>query len=123
MVFLCLIGSILAAQHHHTTIPTNTLDPNSDEARMQRLKGGVENLARQLMMQQLFVEERIRSDGDSGIKSIKNKYISFLTIRLAFTLLKSEYNFIAKNFMHVPFHLLINFISSAFRYQTGSIES
>lgn len=68
LVFLCLVGSILAAHHHHTTIPTTTLDPNSDEARMLRLEGGIENLARQLMMQQLFVEERIRSDGDSGIE-------------------------------------------------------
>lgn len=75
LVFLCLVGSILAAHHHHTTIPTTTLDPNSDEARMLRLEGGIENLARQLMMQQLFVEERIRSDGDSGIESLKNKYI------------------------------------------------
>uniref|UniRef100_A0A8W8KAP3 Uncharacterized protein n=5 Tax=Magallana gigas TaxID=29159 RepID=A0A8W8KAP3_MAGGI len=71
LVFLCLVGSILAAHHHHTTIPTTTLDPNSDEARMLRLEGGIENLARQLMMQQLFVEERIRSDGDSGIKQVR----------------------------------------------------
>lgn len=98
LVFLCLVGSILAAHHHHTTIPTTTLDPNSDEARMQRLEGGIENLARQLMMQQLFVEERIRSDGDSGIKSLKNKYISFLTIRLAFTLFKVRIQFHCKDF-------------------------
>lgn len=32
----------------------------------------VEALTRQLMMQQLFVEERIRSDGDSGIKQIRH---------------------------------------------------
>lgn len=31
----------------------------------------VEKLARQMIMQQLFMEERIRSDGDSGIKHIR----------------------------------------------------
>ena len=31
-------------------------------------------MARQMMLQQLFVEERIRSDGDSGIKQIR--YVS-----------------------------------------------
>ena len=67
LVILCLVGITLAAHHvHHTTVPTTTLDPNSDEARMLRLESGIENLAKQLMMQQLFVEERIRSDGDSG---------------------------------------------------------
>lgn len=92
LVFLCLVGSILAAHHHHTTIPTTTLDPNSDEARMLRLEGGIENLARQLMMQQLFVEERIRSDGDSGIETLKNKYryIIFRPLVLHFHFLKSE---------------------------------
>ncbi|OWF50598.1 uncharacterized protein LOC110450222 [Mizuhopecten yessoensis] len=35
------------------------------------LKGTVQTLARQLMLQQLFVEERIRSDGDSGVKQIR----------------------------------------------------
>ena len=42
-----------------------------------QLKGGsstlqmdVHQLARQMMLQQLFVEERIRSDGDSGIKQV-----------------------------------------------------
>ncbi len=31
----------------------------------------VATLARQLMMQQLFVEERVRSEGDSGIKQVR----------------------------------------------------
>lgn len=125
LVFLCLVGSILAAHHHHTTIPTTTLDPNSDEARMLRLEGGIENLARQLMMQQLFVEERIRSDGDSGIESLKNKYIyHFSTTRLAFSLFEVRIKqFTANISIHFLFHLLVNFILSAHRYQTGSTES
>ena len=40
----------------------------SDE--VQTLKSSVSTLARQLVMQQLFVEERVRSDGDSGIKQV-----------------------------------------------------
>lgn len=35
------------------------------------LRGTVEQLARQGMLQQLFLEERIRSDGDSGIKQCR----------------------------------------------------
>ena len=35
------------------------------------LKSRVATLARQLVMQQLFVEERVRSDGDSGIKQVR----------------------------------------------------
>ena len=40
----------------------------SDE--VQTMKSSVATLARQLVMQQLFVEERVRSDGDSGIKQV-----------------------------------------------------
>lgn len=92
---------------------------------MLRLEGGIENLARQLMMQQLFVEERIRSDGDSGIESLKNKYIyHFSTTRLAFSLFEVRIKqFTANISIHFLFHLLVNFILSAHRYQTGSIES
>ena len=35
------------------------------------LKTRVATLARQLIMQQLFVEERVRSDGGSGIKQVR----------------------------------------------------
>ncbi|KAI0230665.1 hypothetical protein LSAT2_019023, partial [Lamellibrachia satsuma] len=38
------------------------------------LKRRVTTLARQLVMQQLFVEERVRSDGDSGIKQVRHYY-------------------------------------------------
>ena len=40
-------------------------------AEVQTLKSSVATLARQLVMQQLFVEERVRSDGDSGIKQVR----------------------------------------------------
>ena len=35
---------------------------------LEKVMGG---MARQMMLQQLFVEERIRSDGDSGLKQIR----------------------------------------------------
>ena len=35
---------------------------------LEKVIGG---MARQMMLQQLFVEERIRSDGDSGLKQIR----------------------------------------------------
>lgn len=38
---------------------------------LHKLRYTVQTLARQLMLQQLFVEERIRSDGDSGVKQIR----------------------------------------------------
>ena len=37
----------------------------------ERVDSRVATLARQLVMQQLFVEERVRSDGDSGIKQVR----------------------------------------------------
>ena len=38
---------------------------------MDEMKGRLATLARQLVMQQLYVEERARSDGDSGIKQVR----------------------------------------------------
>ena len=39
--------------------------------RVDAVDSRVATLARQLMMQQLFVEERVRSEGDSGIKQVR----------------------------------------------------
>ena len=38
---------------------------------LDEMKGRLATLARQLVMQQLYVEERARSDGDSGIKQVR----------------------------------------------------
>ena len=38
---------------------------------MESLRTIVGALSRQVMLQQLFVEERIRSDGDSGVKQVR----------------------------------------------------
>ncbi|XP_033754144.1 uncharacterized protein LOC117337329 [Pecten maximus] len=48
------------------TTPTTTMNPM--DVQIGDIKQTVEGLSRQMVMQQLGVEERIRSDGDSGIK-------------------------------------------------------
>jgi len=57
LVLLALVG-LVAAQ--------------KDDKKLESLTKTVNSLARQMMMQQLFVEERIRSDGDSGIKQTRH---------------------------------------------------
>ena len=47
---------------------------NADQklsAEMQSLRQIIGALSRQVMLQQMFVEERIRSDGDSGVKQVR----------------------------------------------------
>ena len=52
-----------------THAPTSTLDELKKQVDyLEKVIGG---LSRQMMLQQLFVEERIRSDGDSGLKQIR----------------------------------------------------
>lgn len=51
---------------HRPTTPTTTINPL--DAQLGDARQTLEGMSRQLMMQQLGVEERIRSDGDSGIK-------------------------------------------------------
>ena len=64
-----------ADQVHHNTTPRPTPSNEVDELKkhvdyLEKVVGG---MARQMMLQQLFVEERIRSDGDSGLKQIRYK--------------------------------------------------
>jgi len=54
---------------HRTHAPTTT--PLPTDVRVKQLEEVTEQLARQLMLQQLYVEERTRSDGDSGIKQMR----------------------------------------------------
>ena len=42
-----------------------------DEIDVKQMQSSLTQIGRQLMLQQLFVEERIRSDGDSGLKIIR----------------------------------------------------
>ncbi|XP_060067958.1 uncharacterized protein LOC132548153 [Ylistrum balloti] len=85
LVLVAVVGHTLAANHtHHNahhhphthapTTPAPTLDPTSDKGRIQKLENELEALTRQVMLQQLFVEERIRSDGDSGVKQLRHSH-------------------------------------------------
>ena len=59
----------------HAAAPTTTANPQQlmDELKKftDEIKQTVTGLTRQVMLQQLFVEERIRSDGASGIKMVR----------------------------------------------------
>ncbi|KAL4240644.1 hypothetical protein ACF0H5_001435 [Mactra antiquata] len=80
---LVLCGVVFGAHHSATT--TTTPKPRTDHQIIQDLehentnlrrdveymKRNVEDLTRQVMLQQTFVEERIRSDGSSGLKQVR----------------------------------------------------
>jgi len=66
---LCLLAVGALAGVHRTHAPTTTPAPTDE--RLKKLEEVTEQLARQLMLQQLYVEERTRSDGDSGIKQMR----------------------------------------------------
>ena len=62
-----------AHQVHHNTSPTPSNAVDELKKQVDYLEKIVGGMARQMMLQQLFVEERIRSDGDSGLKQIRYK--------------------------------------------------
>ena len=49
--------------------------PETPSEDVERLNGTLARVARQLMLQQLYVEERTRSEGDSGLKTIRLRQI------------------------------------------------
>jgi len=65
-VLLLLVAGAYAA---HVTHPTTT--PAPDAERLKKLEMVTEQLARQLMLQQLYVEETARSNVDSGLKQLR----------------------------------------------------
>ncbi|KAK3089864.1 hypothetical protein FSP39_007171 [Pinctada imbricata] len=79
---LCFVTCALAAHHHRTTqAPTTTPDPLTDHGHIYKLQNEVdtmnkklEALTRQLMLQQLYVDEKTRSDGDSGVKQLRHNH-------------------------------------------------
>ena len=76
VVLIAVEGVFLtSAVDHATTKPTPQPDPDKEVADLKNLVDYLEKvvggMARQMMLQQLFVEERIRSDGDSGLKQIR----------------------------------------------------
>ena len=56
-------------QHAYEAYTLKAIESTTGDE-VETLKSRVTTLARQLVMQQLFVEERVRSDGDSGIKQV-----------------------------------------------------
>ncbi|KAJ7378067.1 hypothetical protein OS493_024729 [Desmophyllum pertusum] len=50
---------------------TEVLSDKKQEDEMESFRQILGALSRQVMLQQLFVEERIRSDGDSGVKQVR----------------------------------------------------
>lgn len=51
--------------------PSTTPAPLPDAERLQKLEQVTEQLSRQLMLQQLYIEEKSRSEADSGLKQLR----------------------------------------------------
>ena len=49
---------------------TTTTTPADCDARIEQLGSVSKQLARQVMLQQFYVEEKTRSEGDSGLKQV-----------------------------------------------------
>ena len=77
---LCLVAC-------HTALGVSTPSTTSPEDRIQQLESVTKQLARQLMLQQLYVEEKTRSEGDSGLKQVPelhftpNSYFCFVHLK------------------------------------------
>ena len=67
------IPTSTAHQVHNNTSPTSSNEVDELKKQVDYLQKVVGGMARHMMLQQLFVEERIRSDGDSGLKQIRYK--------------------------------------------------
>ena len=50
----------------------NAEEPSGDMTEIQSLRQALASLSQQVMLQQLFAEERTRSDGDSGVKQVRH---------------------------------------------------
>ena len=64
------LATLLSLFVCHTVLGMTTPSTNSSEDRIQQLASVSKQLARQLMLQQLYVEEKTRSEGDSGLKQV-----------------------------------------------------
>lgn len=74
MLYLLLLLLCAGLSHSATTTsptPAPTLTPEAVAAYMKRMDSVVEGLSRQVMLQQFYLEEKIRSDGNSGIKQVR----------------------------------------------------
>ncbi|XP_067664778.1 uncharacterized protein [Haliotis asinina] len=72
LVLVCLAGSAMAAHLHHTTTNPKSKTPEDlMHEKMDDLEKLMETVARQIMLQQLFFNERIRGGYNSGVKQIR----------------------------------------------------
>ena len=76
---LCLCACALHPAVSDVTAAAAADDVNSCTAaaddEVELLKQTLEQVSRQAILQQLFVEERIRSDGDSGLKQVRDSHV------------------------------------------------
>ena len=75
---LCLCACALHPAVSDVTAAAAADDVNSCTAaddEVEQLKQTLEQVSRQAILQQLFVEERIRSDGDSGLKQVRDSHV------------------------------------------------
>ena len=68
---VCLVGLSLGQQEEQGAPSVEEL-LKAHSKRLDTLQDSLYQLSRQMILQQLFVEERIRSDGDSGVKQIRH---------------------------------------------------
>ncbi|XP_046381064.2 uncharacterized protein LOC124152237 [Haliotis rufescens] len=69
--FALLVLTGYACGYVHPTSTTTPFPRGNLKGRMDQFNVRMEEIMAQIMMQQLYVEERIRSDGQSGIKQIR----------------------------------------------------
>ncbi|GFO49846.1 hypothetical protein PoB_007635100 [Plakobranchus ocellatus] len=69
MLAVCLAASCLSKATPRPPPPT-TPAPTMDD-RVSQLEGILHGLSRQVMLQQFFLEEKVRSDGNSGLKTTR----------------------------------------------------
>jgi len=67
----CVLAAAPADSAHTHAPPTTTPKPLPTEDRVKALEDIMSGLSRQVMLQQFYLEEKIRSDGSSGIKSVR----------------------------------------------------
>ena len=68
------LATLLTLLTCHSVLSSTTPSTVSSEDRIQQLASVSKQLARQLMLQQLYVEEKTRAEGDSGLKQVPQQY-------------------------------------------------
>ena len=66
----CLLLMAVSVSRAQDEEGTTSIPIGDCVGRDEELRNTVTTLARQMMLQQLFVEEKSRSDGDSGLKAV-----------------------------------------------------